>query len=76
MQPVFSQPVVCNRYVSLSGRSQRLQHHADRHLQREVYWNVEESSIQLTYKLNDTLIDELKLLFFWDVAQCSLVDLT
>jgi hypothetical protein len=55
------------RYGSLSDRSQ--QQHADRHvgschLQREVHWNVEESSIQLTSKLNSTLINELRLLFF------------
>jgi hypothetical protein len=70
VQLVCGQRADCKRYGgSLSDRSQQQQQHADRHvcschLQREVHWNVEESSIQLTSKLNYTLIKELRLLFF------------
>jgi hypothetical protein len=53
---------------SVSDRNQQQQQHADRHvgschLQREVHWIVEDSSIQLNSKLNNTLINELRLLF-------------
>jgi len=67
VQLVCGQRVVCNRYVSFSGRSQQhqqLQHHAQRHLQREVHWNVEKYSTQLNSKLINTFIKELMLLFF------------
>jgi hypothetical protein len=53
----------------LSDCSQQQHQHADRyfgscHLQREVHWHVEESSNQLTSKRNNTLIKEVRLLFF------------
>jgi hypothetical protein len=69
VQLVCGQRADCQRYGgSLSDRSQQ-QQHADRHvvschLQREIHWHVEESSIQLTYKRNSILINEMRLLFF------------
>jgi hypothetical protein len=69
VQLVCGQRADCQRYGSLSDRSQQQQQHADRyvgscHLQREFHWHVEESLIQLTSKLNNTLINELRLLSF------------
>jgi hypothetical protein len=55
---------------SLSDRShQQQKQHAGRHvgschLQKEVNWHVEDSSIQLNSSLNNTLIKELRSLFF------------
>jgi hypothetical protein len=65
---VCGQRADCQRYGSLSDRSPQ-QQHSDRHfgpchLQREVHWHVEDSSIHLSSKYNNTLINELTLLFF------------
>jgi hypothetical protein len=53
----------------LFDRSQQQQQYAERlvgscHLQREVHWHLEDFSIHLTTKLNNTLINEQRLLFF------------
>jgi hypothetical protein len=68
VQLVCGQRADCQRNGSLIDRNKQQQQHADRHvgschLQREVHWHVEESPIQLTSKLNNTLIKELRLLF-------------
>jgi hypothetical protein len=68
VQLVCGQRAVCQRCGRWSVRSHQQQQHADSHvgfwhLQREVYCHVLVSSIHLTSKLNNALIDEMKLLY-------------
>jgi hypothetical protein len=63
VQLVCGQRAVCQRYGSLSDRSQQQQqqqhgdiHFGSFHLEREVHWHVEECSFQLTSKRTEVTV--------------------